>query len=435
MRSARLMLAVFACNAMVLGSASPPVAAVDSDILEVSCPCAVDADRPDVAFAEGGSDLTTFEERYLVVFEDSRRPGSGDIRGRFVLPNGRPVGRDFLIAVKKRWRGNPAVAWDPDSAVFLVVWQQARGGTEWFAESDIMGQIVEPDGDLRGSPQVLSTRTRMSSQVEPAVAANAGVGNFLVVWVDDRLSADVTPRTDIFGVGVDARDGKPIGNAFRISRGKGRAFEPDLAWAPADNTFHVVWAMEREGQTTRHIYRGRATLTSSAGALRVTVGPGIRQDPAIAIGEALGGFTGARELIAWTDWRMEETVGLEIYAQAVQGSDRYGPNRRVSFMSAGSGHPFWPIDNDSHPSVVYDEQRRRFVVVWETGRNFFLSEYDIVQRELRLNGRVVPALTNLVVEPDNQVSAVVARDVEQHRTMVVWHHLNGVDRIDSLLLR
>ena len=124
------------------------------------------------------------------------------------------VGNDFRIsgpgATSDEW--DPAVAYNPTNHRYLVVWSDDRN--EGSRGTDIYGQLLAADGTRIGGDFRISGPAATSYEYDPAVAYNPASNQYLVVWRDRRN--DATRGWDIYGRRVKAT-GKPAGGDFRIS--------------------------------------------------------------------------------------------------------------------------------------------------------------------------------------------------------------------------
>ncbi|MFB0536885.1 MAG: hypothetical protein ACETWR_18125 [Anaerolineae bacterium] len=116
-------------------------------------------------------------DEFLVTWWDFRE-SLGDIYGQRLAADGPLIGEEFLIARAANFENwPPAVAYNPVSDEYLVVWYQDRGEP---GESNIYGQRVSADGNLVGG--VFTINDEGTPQVRPAVMANGATGEYLVVW-------------------------------------------------------------------------------------------------------------------------------------------------------------------------------------------------------------------------------------------------------------
>ncbi len=132
-------------------------------------------------------------QRFLVVWEDLRN-GTYDIYGQLVNANGSLYSGNFIISDAANSQERPALAYDNSNQRFLVVWADTRGGSDY----DIYGQLVNANGTLSGSNFVISDAA--SAQYNPSLAFDSTNQRFLVTWEDSRGGS----YYDIYGQLVNA---------------------------------------------------------------------------------------------------------------------------------------------------------------------------------------------------------------------------------------
>jgi hypothetical protein len=126
----------------------------------------------------------------LVVWHDMRSDTSWDIYGARVSPAGSVVDPDGIAITNAAGDQSPAVAFDGTN--YLVVWEDARGGSDW----DIYGARVSPAGSVV-DPDGIAICTAVRDQQDPAVVFDGT--DYLVAWSDYRSGSD----RDIYGARVD----------------------------------------------------------------------------------------------------------------------------------------------------------------------------------------------------------------------------------------
>ncbi|WP_235921441.1 hypothetical protein [Lentzea tibetensis] len=200
--------------------------------------------QPDVALHEDGTAV-------VVWAEDPDGNGFYNIAVRSVSPAGAVTGTGTANASSDGQQLNPAVAADPDTAGFAVVWEDkqattdptvrvagfsslsaktyetqvhAAGGTHqdpdvamgaagnaivvWEADGDVGRKILTPSGGVKLAQGVANTVTA-GAQRKPAVAANFN-GDFVVAWEGGARSfsaAGVAGSADVAIPGADPQAG------------------------------------------------------------------------------------------------------------------------------------------------------------------------------------------------------------------------------------
>lgn len=116
-----------------------------------------------------------FTNQLLVVYALS--PNNGNVSSTLVAGDGTPSGVFVHIADTAAKELRPAVACDPTTAEYLVVYEreQNQGGTIWH---EVWAQPVKRDGTLTGSPTMLNMPK--ANGINSAIAS-AG-GQYLAAW-------------------------------------------------------------------------------------------------------------------------------------------------------------------------------------------------------------------------------------------------------------
>ena len=182
------------------------------------------------------------DKQYLVVWQDFRH-GNWDIYGQLVSAAGDPLGSNFAISDILKDQRLPAVAYNSQDNVYLVVWQDNRDG-DW----DIYGRRVQSDGGMHGD---FAISKAAGSQQAPVVAYNGQNNEYLVAWQDGRGDDE-----DIYGQRVSSED-KLLGGECPISVFANDQELPDVAYNGQNNEYLVVWQDERNGEDNDDIYGQR----------------------------------------------------------------------------------------------------------------------------------------------------------------------------------
>lgn len=161
---------------------------------------------------------------------------------------------------------NPAIAFDPVSKKFLVVWEDFRDslsfqkiyGVLMFSGAGTYGQdfiisYIDIDGDGRND-------IANSKQTYPAVSYDDVNQRFFVVWQDGRNGTISNENLDIYGQYVDS-EGSLRGSNYFISNHPANQLAPVIAYNPDRNEFLAVWKDARNKNTTgSDIYGQRFSL-------------------------------------------------------------------------------------------------------------------------------------------------------------------------------
>ena len=347
----------------------------------------------------------------------------------------------------------PAVAYNSKDKLFLVVWEgedDVLNKTEIFGQLiDAVTGLEVGENDFKISSIGPANETIYDSQT-PAVAYNPDTNRFLVVWsADDNRDGAVNTEFDIFGQFVDAATGSLVGaDDFRISdmgpRGDDgfRAIDPSVAYNNISKEFLVVWSGsgDRPGQNRLETEIFGQRLRGTDGAeigeddFRISdMGPDndLRFDadfPDVAFNS-----TNNEYLVVWSgddDVSPGIAGDWEIFTQRISGStgaELGGNDVRISDMGP-SGTTLYTAREGA--SVVYNSNANEYLVVWEGNDNLngIPSESEIfVQRINAANGSEIGPndlrISTVGPEADNDYDAFrpdVAYDADANMYLVIW---------------
>jgi uncharacterized repeat protein (TIGR01451 family) len=198
-----------------------------------------DARSPSVAFLPGAS------ARYLVVWEGDDDSMTFEIHGQYVSTAGAEIGADFLVSTEPTndEAYAPDVAADSTTGQFMAVWEHDNGA----------GNDFEVDGALLSTTGVTSvfdvSESGDASWIvnTPAVAYNATLDLFSVVWVGDYAGLTAADEYEVIHVLLDATTGAAAQPVERISTmgvdgvPLSAVTHPDVAPA-AGGTSAAVWS-------------------------------------------------------------------------------------------------------------------------------------------------------------------------------------------------
>jgi len=339
-------------------------------------------------------------DRYLVVWSDGRNAGeTPDIYGQLVQRDGSLDGENFPIAVSPGGHFRPRLVAGENA--FLVVWGYAVGG-----DSGVQGQQVAGDGTLLGARFDISDGTAWAGQ--PDVAYRPAVNRYLVVWADAR-GAD----QDIYAQQV-LPDGTLVGDNIPVTGAPGAQAWPVVAAGGGaaggvEDAVLVVWEDGRNG-AQRDIYgqRFKPGDTFLGIDIPISVGPGLKKTPAVAIWETAGSS------VFFVVWEMPTGRG-DIYGQ------------RIASTGQLIGAPF-AVSADPHAqiapaiAVARTASQPSVLVVWEDHRT---ENTGIYGQRLDANARKVGLHVGLSPLDGLQAHPVMAYSPASDRYLVAWHHVDG----------
>ena len=303
-------------------------------------------------------------DRFLSTWQDFRnKPDSSiDIYGRIVDGRGNPVTGDLPITRAKGSQGFSAVAFDPVNDRYLVVWTDWRNALD--VDSDIYGRLIDVDGTPSGDEFVIAAE-RGVSQKFPNLAFDPVRQRFLVLWVDNRA----VQIDKIFGRFVGAR-GDLQGEAFPVAPDGDYQDSPSLLFDQSRDQFFVAW---RDTWSAAPEDLDKAVYGSLVDAGRGPDGSSfliaLEKDGCVPLSLNAASKAHGEDFyfIAWSSGRNyfemmpnegypDRQRGLDVYGAFVDVAD--GSLRKAPFMIASE------IDYQRAPSVGYDSNQNRFLVVW-----------------------------------------------------------------------
>ncbi|MCK4867828.1 MAG: hypothetical protein KAT39_07245, partial [Alphaproteobacteria bacterium] len=320
--------------------------------------------RPTIAHDPNGDGF------FLAWYDWRNRKTTGfDIYGRIFDGGGQPVTGDIPIVRAKRSQGNPAIAFDTVNDRILVLWSDWRDAKD--VDSDIYGRLLNRDGSPYGEEFRIAAR-RGVAQKTPNLAFDPVRQRFLVVWKDSRH-----PKYDkIYGrfVGVD---GVPQGEEFPLAMEGNAQDSPSLLFDPRKDQFLVAW---RDVNSV-----GKDKWEKSVIGSFVHAGSGPSGKSFLIAYEKTGCTPLSLKsasfspkdyfyFVAWSSGRNyhnrlplserrdnrpgydDRPKGLDVYGAFISVDD--GSVRGEEFKIASE------IDYQEMPSVAYDPNRDRFLVVW-----------------------------------------------------------------------
>ena len=261
---------------------------------------------------------------FLVTWWDGREQW-GDIYGQRLAADGSLTGQDFLIAHAANFENwPPAVAYNPVSDEYLVVWYEDRGEA---GGTNIYGQRVSADGNLVGG--VLTINDEGTPQVRPAVAASSATGEYLVVW---SLRGHYGQRL--------TSTGERIGEAIRIDPGD----KPAVAYNGITGEYLVVCA-----DGFAHAARVQPN-GSVIGGIALSA-RGSSKDFSDVASDLAGGYLAVWDGPGSGDLTLSIIFGREL-----------SPEGELRSMAWPLGYP---SSQQMYPAIAYNAQAHVYLVVWE----------------------------------------------------------------------
>jgi hypothetical protein len=250
----------------------------------------------------------------------------------------------------------PAIAWNPVNACYLVVWRQ---GTGIVGNYDIKG--IRLNSNLGPIGSELTICSTDSDRTNPSVAWNGS--NFLVVWADNR---PLDGTWDIYGVRVSGLG--VVASSFTVSNSSGDQVAPSVAAGPSGD-----WLVAYEDWGTVAGIKSRKVPNSGAlgGESTVSTRIATKSEPKVAYG-------GTNYLIVWS----ESVTG----AYSIRGALMNSSNVRVTADPAGDIVASTGATYRSHPSLTWTGSK--YVAVWEDYRNAVTSSCDIYGTRIAAAGTV-----------------------------------------------
>jgi hypothetical protein len=171
---------------------------------------------------------------FMLVWQDDRSPSAVklDIYGQRLNSDGKAIGNEFVISSGTGDKSRPSVAYNIQSKVYLVAWDDKRQFSS--NKTDVYGQMVTATGSLAGGNFAISATT--GYQIVAAV--ESALNDFLVCFSDTRNYSQ--SKTDIYAQRISV-SGKAVGNPIGVSNQADDQDKNSVAYAGRDNSYLVVW--------------------------------------------------------------------------------------------------------------------------------------------------------------------------------------------------
>jgi subtilisin family serine protease len=192
-------------------------------------------------------------DEYLVVWAENQGLFSGwDLYARRVRADGTFPGIPFLVTGASGDQRNPAVAAEANLGWYTVIWDDNRTGN-----LGIYGRRVTAGGVLYGNDVLLSTNSPLYPSY-PDIVYNASSAEHLIAWTRSITTSQVLGRRISAGGALVPLDEEKAVSAWSYAQGPCAG-----AWDSARNEYLLTWS-DRRDATHWYLYGQRL---SAAGAL------------------------------------------------------------------------------------------------------------------------------------------------------------------------
>ncbi|MDH5711401.1 MAG: hypothetical protein OEZ15_07030 [Gammaproteobacteria bacterium] len=331
--------------------------------------------KPTVAY-------NSIDDQFMITWSDVRYQSKTDVDvyGRILDAQGEPVSDDIVISNHKGGQGESSVAFDPVNKQYLVVWSDWRNADS--IDSDIYAQLLTTDGNPIGTNFAITDRR--TAQKMPAVAFDPDKQRFLVAWKNDTLTS---PQEKLFARFISSK-GELLDKEFLIAKGEGKQDKPSLVYDPKRKRFLVVWRdIVDEQQYLSTTLEGKGIFAAFVQNSDDEAKPGIlidtEEDACLPPSLYAASYSPEDDLflVVWTTARDYQKMGLDVFGALVRASD--GKHIGKAFPIA--------VENDyqEFPSVIFDTEQQRFLVVWyDLRRDQTAMNMDVYGRYISPQGEM-----------------------------------------------
>ena len=266
----------------------------------------------------------------------------------------------------------PAIAYNPDTDQFLVVWQS----NDTFGGQNILGQRFEGDGTLYGSPFVVAADLA-ANDGSPSVAYNPAAHGFVVAYVhDDGVNANIRIR-QVPTLGATVL--QPFENTITTDARDETA--PEIAFNAAAGVFVVTYelAYSATDHDVRAVRVDANTGLVTGSPLSIQASSRHERTPDIECSTAASGCALAFEF--------EGSQRSEILIRTLDAS---AWTLDPAVFTADNGSP----KDESHPRIAADDSGG-YLVAWQHA--YSSTDDDVHARRLASDGSpqatVIPVAT------------------------------------------
>ena len=325
---------------------------------------------------------------FVVVWNSYRQDGSSNgIFAQRFDPNCSPLGQEFQVNTTSG--GNqkePSVAMDT-AGNFVVVWQGP--GTIEQDKEDIFARRFDPNGLPVGSEFQVNTNTN-DKQLYPRVTMN-NTGRFVIVWESVNVPKD--SQKEICSQLYDS-NGLRIGTESVVNDGPSDGRYPEAAMDSQGN-FAIVWMQDKSSNSIiGRLYNADGSAKAEPFEVSTIRLSSVTQ-PSIAMS------TEGRFVVVWDG--DPEKAGLDDIQARIFEADGTAIEEQFVVNTIIEG----PQKN---PKVAMNN-RRQFIVVWNSKIDPDINERDIFAQRFDSSGRTIgdEFQVNIYIEADQKRPAVAMR--------------------------
>ncbi len=341
--------------------------------------------------------LNPIGRQYLVVWRSYSAFAGYAIYGQFVHRDGTTPDPRVTVATSMNELSYPDVTFNPDSAEYLIVWQQnGGGGTGW----NIRGQRLDDEGNLVSGAFGIAASSK--DQTLPAATYSVSDTEYLVTW---QRYVDGTSLNDVLGRRVSIT-GTLEGITLSMAIGSDDQRAPEVAYSEGRGEVLVSWERQpAAGMMGWDIYARRAHLTGVIDTEFAVSSESLDQRyPAVAYDAGT-----AQYVVSWQDYRGGSD--WDVYVQRV-GDDGSPRGEEVLASAQPESH------SQQQAAAAYGSVQGLHLVVWTDGRN---GTDDVYGQLVSGGGALVGSPLVIANSADYQErTPVVAYDATDDVFLVAW---------------
>jgi len=327
---------------------------------------------------------------YFLTTWNNTVTGAEQVRGIYVsTSDGSLSGSELIIDPDGTTKHYSAVTGISGNK-YLVLWKD--GGV-------ISARQVTADGTLGTSFAVRDNTGVLNNNIHLGVAYSGSAAQSLGVWLDREYndSYDYVVGRRI----SDTGSGGVSGAIFVISPHYRQPATAAVAGGTPARPFVMVWEEQPDALSATDIYMQPLTAQGQpdGAVVDVTLNAAAQENPDIAVGS--NGY-----LTVWQDTR-----------NTSWGTDIYGQRLDITGVPTGTLIPISSnVDEQLHPSAVYNKLRDEYLVVWDDRRNG--TDTDIYGQRIAGDGGVQGGF-NLSLSGEQRMPEVAYNALDD-TYLVVW---------------